>query len=229
VKILAIDTSTDQASTALLQEDEIVAEYSWRAAGNHSRHLGSVVEEILDRQGFTPRSIDIMAIAIGPGSFSGLRVGISFAKGMATALEIPLYGESTLDVIADNIGDCVGSMWAVLPAGRRQLYAARYRRDGSTWRRTSDYQLLEGEQLPRVVAPGELVGGTGLPDALERAILDVGGRLTRPADRVRRAGYLAELARRSAVSGVPNQRDTIEPLYLRLSSAEERRAQPRQD
>jgi tRNA threonylcarbamoyladenosine biosynthesis protein TsaB len=228
--ILALDTSTEQASVAVAQGQRTLSEWSWVADRNHSRQLFTVIRHILDVVELQIVKVDALVVATGPGSFNGLRVGISAAKGLATARHVPLVGISTLDVIAFQAASADQVVWAVMPAGRGEVYLARYAGDGEKWRRTSDYLIMPVDEAASAVGAGGLVAGTGAA-----LVCRSGGSHTSAgapehrAPSVRRAGYLAELGRRYLQAGGRDQLLTLEPLYLRRPSAEEKRAAAHQE
>lgn len=223
--ILAIDTSTDEASVALAEDEAILGELSWRAAGNHSRHLTPAIEHLFSLAGLRPASLSTVVSAIGPGSFSGIRVGLSHAMGMAMGLSIPLVGVSTLDIVGLQASAGNSSVWAVLDAGRGQVFAAHYVGEDDRWRRDSEYLLVTPPELEALVGNGDLLAGS----AAERmAAVRGNGAMTGPWA-PRRAGFLAELGRRYLAASGGDQLHTVQPIYLRRSAAEEKRASSRQE
>src|SRR5579864_6640735 len=124
--LLALDTSTRQASVALCSEDDFLGEYTWHVGNNHSVELLDRVRRLMAECGKTMTELDGVAVATGPGSFNGLRVALAAAKALAFALKKPLLGMSTLDIIAAQQRQWHGPICAVLEAGRSELYAACY-------------------------------------------------------------------------------------------------------
>jgi len=223
--ILALDTSDGQASIALCRDGLALAEWSWDTAGNHSRHLHLAVQQMLALVSVSVRDVTALVVARGPGSFSGLRVGVSFAKGLAMALNVPLAGIGTLDVIAFQASAGCDRVWATMPAGRTQVYAARFDGQGVTWQRGSEYMLLSEEGMVAVSADGGLLAGPAARAIAGRAALLGEQRdVAPPAWQLRRATFLAELGKQYFDRGGLDKASTLEPLYLRRSSAEEKRA-----
>jgi tRNA threonylcarbamoyladenosine biosynthesis protein TsaB len=227
--ILALDTSTQQSSVALLDEKVVRSEWSWQSGGSASGQLHRVIAESMDLTAVSMDSLRGVVVARGPGSFSGVRVAISVAKGLAMGLGIPLVGISTLDVIGLQASAISDDVWAVLPAGRGQVYAAHFVGRGPGWRRDGDYRLLSAEELiPEL--PGAEVAGDGV-ELLFQNQRDHSS--LRPVAfgpcALRRAAFLAELGRIYLQSGGRDQLDDLEPLYLRPSAAEEKRAANRQE
>ncbi|HJL70396.1 MAG TPA: tRNA (adenosine(37)-N6)-threonylcarbamoyltransferase complex dimerization subunit type 1 TsaB, partial [Anaerolineales bacterium] len=115
--LLAIDTATERASLALDDGAEILAEYNWRSANNHTVELSPQVEHMLRNAGVRADALEALAVALGPGSFTGLRIGLAFAKGFALAHALPLLGVPTLDIVAHAQPPLDGVLLAVLSAG----------------------------------------------------------------------------------------------------------------
>lgn len=226
--ILAIDTSTEQASVALTEDETIRAEWSWTAQRNHSRHLTRVVRELLALEGIHASALAAITVACGPGSFSGVRVGVSYAKGLAMALSIPVVGISTLDVIGFQASAFGADVWALTLAGRGMLNLAHYQGSVDDWGRMGDYLVVTPDRAAELVGSAALLAGPGAE--LVAATLARRGHEIRIACRpwqLRRAGYLAELGRRYLDAGGEDQLDSLEPIYLRRPAAEEKQAASR--
>jgi tRNA threonylcarbamoyl adenosine modification protein YeaZ len=180
--------------------------------------------------GVNPKDLSAIAAAIGPGSFNGIRVGLSIAKGIALALEVPLVGIGTLDVIAYQAAGARQRVWATVPAGRGEVCCARFQLVGAGLERQTDYLRLDAGDAADLVRPGDVICGPGrtiLVDAIGYLPQDV---CFYPAVRdLRRAAFLAELARQYLDAGGETQIDDVEPLYLRRPAAEERRAAAAQE
>jgi tRNA threonylcarbamoyl adenosine modification protein YeaZ len=228
--ILAIDTSTDQASVSLSRDNHPVSEISWQAAGNHSRHIFPVITHLMSVSGVDAKDFSAIAAAIGPGSFNGIRVGLSFAKGVALALRVPLVGIGTLDIIAYQAAGARKPVWATVPAGREEVCCARFQLIGAGLERQTAYLRLDAGDAADLVRPGDVICGPGrtiLADASRHLLQDV---CLYPAVRdLKRASFLAELARQYLDAGGETQIDDVEPLYLRRPAAEERRAAAAQE
>src|SRR5579884_2353426 len=124
--LLALDTSTRQASIALCSESELYGEYTWHVGNNHSVELLENVRHLLTECQVAFSQLDAVAVAIGPGSFNGVRVALATAKALAFSLGKPLVGVSTLDILAARQQQWLGPVCAVQEAGRSELYAACY-------------------------------------------------------------------------------------------------------
>lgn len=156
--ILAVETSTNTASLGLLQtrgeekscsqQEKVLGELTLNLSGNHSATLMPAIDLLLKEANLDIRHVEGIALAIGPGSFTGLRIGASTVKGLAYALRIPVVGVSTLDALAQNLCYASTLICPVLDARKKEVYAAIYRGDGSG--------CLEKLSPDMVIAPAEL-------------------------------------------------------------------------
>ena len=165
--ILEVDTATPCSTVALvcgnLVEGKVLASLSVSSSVTHSRRLLLAIERLLDDGGIAKENIQGFAIGLGPGSFTGLRIGMATVKGLATAAGKPLYGVSTLDVIAAS---CTGGsrlICSVLDARKKEVYAAFYRADDNTIpRRVSDITVLAPGKLAEQISEPVMMVGDGL-------------------------------------------------------------------
>jgi tRNA threonylcarbamoyladenosine biosynthesis protein TsaB len=230
--LLAIDTATRTASVALFDEQGVCGEATWRARENHTTSLMPEVTRLMRLGGVTTEALDAVAVATGPGSFTGLRIGLSLAKGLALARGLPLIGIPTLDGLAQAFAQQPLPLWALIEAGRGRYVSGYYHPRGSQVERTGDYvigraealivnigarldQSTDGVATARVLVCGEV-------DANLRATLlaQLPGRvvLANPAASVRRAGYLAELAWQRWQTNQVSALDTLAPYYIPTAS-----------
>lgn len=228
--ILAIDTSTDTASVAVLGDQEPLSEITWASRGTHSRRIIQLTSEALSLAGIVPSELSAIAVAIGPGSFNGLRVGLSAAKGMAMALSIPLVGISTLDVIGFQAAAAGRRVVATVPAGRHEICISVFTTVDDALKRETDYLRLGTEEAANLCSAGDIIAGPGR-EALAESLALRGCPVTvqTPVRDSRRGSYLAELGRRYVDAGGESQMEDIVPLYLRRSAAEEKRAAEAQE
>jgi tRNA threonylcarbamoyladenosine biosynthesis protein TsaB len=148
--ILAIDTSTDYLSLAVMREGKIIARFHRLSHMRHSSLLVPMIEKILKKAGVALKSIDCFAISIGPGSFTGLRIGVSTIKGLAYALDKRIVTVPTFDVIARNVKNFEGIICPVLDARKSKVYACLYKSDGKNIKRISKYLLLSAAELMKI-------------------------------------------------------------------------------
>lgn len=197
-----------------------LAELTWLSRQNHSVELLPQVQHLL---GLAQRGVaDLAAVAVarGPGSYSGLRVGVSTAKALALARDLPLIGLSSLEVRAVAWAAVAGPICALLPAGGAEVGAALFE-GGGDWRRLSDDALLSPAALAAQLPAGTLVTGEISPAvAAALAAGAAAGVILPPGARLPRAGAWAELAwsRLSAGEGGRGLARTLQPFYLRRPS-----------
>ena len=216
--LLAIDSATQGISLALHDGHEVIAEHSWRSARHHSAGLPPMVERMLAQVG---QEFAAMAVAAGPGSFTGLRIGVAFAKGLAAARGVPLVAVRTQDILAAALPPCPDyALLVLLSAGRKRFIAARFRLCEGRWQRKGDETLTDLETLLRPPMPPTFVAGeldACARDHLARA-QEAGSplQLASPAHSLRRAGFLAEIALARLRQGAPGDFDpgTVTARYI---------------
>lgn len=214
--LLAIDTATRIAGIALYDQDGLHVEQMWKTSDNHTVELMPYIVRACEQQGLTPSALAAVAVSLGPGSFTGLRVGLSVAKGLALALHIPLLGVPTLDATAYAHSHQPLPVCAVLPAGRGRWCTAFYQLIADTWQRRSEYALVSLNELIALLQEPTLVCGeldASLAQALREAVPNQ-AVIVSPAFAVRRAGYLAELAWRRFTRGECDDLPSLSPIYL---------------
>jgi tRNA threonylcarbamoyladenosine biosynthesis protein TsaB len=215
--ILAIDTATDYASVALYDPDNgTLAESSWHTSKNHTVELMPTVVHMLGSQRLSAQELDAVAVALGPGSFTGLRIGLSVAKGLCVSLGIPLAGIPTLDIVAYAHYCQELPICAILQAGRGRICAALYDKLENGWQRTTDYRLTTVEELSHQVEARTLFCGE-IDEPLRAALaVELGDRATIAprSSSLRRAGYLAELGWERLETEGGDDMAGLEPLYL---------------
>ena len=214
--LLAIDTATRFASIALYGRAGLVAEQSWRSDNNHSVEVLPAIDGLMAAQYASPADLTAIAVAKGPGSFTGLRIGMSIAKGLCLALEIPIIAIPTLDVITYAVGDPGGPVLAVLEAGRGRLCIARYHFEDGLPAQEGDVAIVKTSKWTIDAEEPVLVAGEMAPDVVDRLLdSEQGDRLSFAslAGSVRRAGYMAELAWERLEAGSFDDLDSLSPLY----------------
>ncbi len=216
--MLALDTCTDLASIALYDGQRVLSEVTWHSARRHTVELMPQVIAMLTQAGITANDVHAVAVAIGPGSFTGVRVGLSLAKGIASANGLPLFGIATLDAIAHAHHAQPQPVTALVQAGRGRLCWAHYVQDtrAGAWRTVSPFAISSIEALAQTVPAPTLFAG----DLLEatrttlRAHLGEQAFFASPALSVRRASLLAELAWPRFQANVSDEIATLAPIYL---------------
>ena len=157
--LLALDTSTEWASVALYDGRDVLAEETWHAQRRHADELFPTIERLLARTRITLASIDKVAVATGPGSFTGLRVAIAAAQGIARGAGAAMVGISTLDVLAYPHAASKQRTCPLLPAGRGEFYAAFYQERNRKWQRRSPFIAATLPELCRQIGTHTLFVG----------------------------------------------------------------------
>jgi tRNA threonylcarbamoyladenosine biosynthesis protein TsaB len=216
---LAIDTATRQVSLALHDGLSVVAEVSWRTDSYHSVELAPQTALMLRRAKVDPARLAGLAVAIGPGSYTALRIGLGLAKGLGLAHGVPLCGVSTFDILMRAQPQAEGKALAILQAGRRRISAAPYRWQlPGAWEAAGDMRVLEWSMLA-----DELATETDFPVFVCGEIDEAGHdwlrrlkdrvQLASPAQSLRRAGYLAEIGWERLRQHRMDSAATLAPVY----------------
>jgi tRNA threonylcarbamoyladenosine biosynthesis protein TsaB len=227
MRVLGIESGTPAQSVALLEGDRVVAEVSYITEGSRGGRLMPAVDQVLRRAGISVGALDAVAVSVGPGSFTGLRVGLATAKGLALGAGVALLGVPTLEVLAEGYCLPEGLMCALLDAYRGEVYTAIFRRHGGRLERlTADMVCVpEAVNIPR---EGEThMIGNGTARYLERLQVAFGKRayFTQEGTRaIPSAGVVARLAMRrlSGPEATPESQrpEEVIPVYLRRAEAE---------
>ena len=216
--LLAIDTATRFAGLALYDPEagRVLGEESWYSVNRHTIELMPRVVRQTEQHGLSADDLTGLAVGLGPGSFTGLRIGLAVAKGLALSRRIPLIGIPTLDVVARPHQAQKLPIWAILQAGRGRICVANYVRRRGRWRRRGDYQLTTLEQLCELEQePVLFCGEIEAADAqLLRQKLGLAVSIATPAFSLRRAAHLAELAWERLSRGDSDDPASLSPIYL---------------
>ena len=236
--LLALDTSNRRASIALCSEDDVYGEYTWHIDSNHSVELLPRIQRLMAECHATLAQLDGIAVALGPGSFNGVRVALATAKTLAFVLQKPLIGISTLDIIAARQQQITSPVCAIMEAGRSELYAACYRTalqvaEGGyasyALTRISEYGVFSPIQLAELLqeqsetytftTPFLLCGE--ISEASRQALalrMQAQGLVLENVQSTRHASVLASLAFQKWQEGNVDDPFLLEPLYLRRPS-----------
>jgi tRNA threonylcarbamoyl adenosine modification protein YeaZ len=213
--LLTIDTSTDSAGLALVQDSKVLAEATWRCGQNHSVELLPRLAHLLNDAKVGLQSIRCVIVAKGPGSFNGLRVGISTAKGLAFSLGIPIIGISSLELEAYQHTETGLPICPIFNAGRGEIATALYQKKDNKWRQLAAEHITTVEALDSEITDKTLFCGEYVPLIASRLKERLGHRAVIAPDQSRRASLLAELAKGRLEGGDYDHPATLQPLYLR--------------
>ena len=225
--ILAFETSAKAGSVALLEDGKLLAESYQNTGLTHSQTLMVMAEDMLKAAGKTVSDLTAVAVAEGPGSFTGVRIGVAAAKGLSWGGQIPCYGASTLEAMVRTLGVYDGYVCACMDARRSQVYNALFRADrGALTRVTEDRAIALAElkaELEQMDGPIFLVGdGAALTHKTLSA--EIPSLILPPEHRIhQRASGVALVAADKIAAGETGDGNALTPNYLRLSQAERER------
>lgn len=231
MKILAFDSSGLVASVAIVQDDNLIAEYTTNYKKTHSQTLLPMLDEVVRMTETDKKSFDLLAVAAGPGSFTGLRIGSATVKGLALAWDIPVVAVPTLEALAYNAWGSRRIICPIMDARRRQVYTGLYRFD-----KDDKFEVLMDQVPMDIDELIEVLGDRG------EEVLFVGDGIDVYADTIRqkmtvpfsfapahmnkqRAGSVAVAAKKRYEEGIYTSGDDFAPEYLRQSQAERERAE----
>lgn len=228
--LLAIDTATRFISLALYDGIEILAESTWQSLNQHTEQLAPAVYQMMDRGEYEMSDLHALAVSTGPGSYTGLRIGIALAKGFATALKLPLIGVSTLDTLAASQPNYQtgGGLVVAVQAGRGRVIVRSYRWQKGRWTSRTEPRIVRWESLSEHIDGPAFVTGEidaeGMAALHEAQANGVPLNVVPAASRMRRAGYLAQIAwDRLQASGSPAEEfhaSKLVPVYLQSEESQ---------
>lgn len=224
MKILALDTSTNMASIAVMDENMLLGEYSLNQDLSHSENLLPMIKEILDSLNLKINDIDLYGVSIGPGSFTGLRIGVTTVKAFAHLFDKPIVGVSTLEALGFNLA-YNNIVVPMIDARRDRVYTGIY-----TWENAELVTLMEADALEMDILLEKLdnnyekivVNGNGTLLHRKRIEKKLGSkvRFASIGDNSSRATSVGELALINYNKGQVDNYYTLAPDYLRKSQAE---------
>ena len=213
---LAVDTSTRVASLAVARQGDTVAELTWRAELNHTTEVMPAIHYLLERTKSTMSDLEAVTVALGPGSFSGLRVGLSLAKGLALTQSVPLVGVGTLEVEAFPFASSRLPVRPMLDGGRGEVATALYQLQRGKWQKLEQERLATLDDIfagcvGRTLFCGEMA--YQLADTLSERLK---GKAMLPLTKaMRSASCLASLGWQRLARGEKDDPATLQPIYLR--------------
>jgi tRNA threonylcarbamoyladenosine biosynthesis protein TsaB len=214
--LLALDSASLRASIAIHDGTTLRAECTWESSNRHTVTLLPRVVQLLASSNLTSQDLTAIGVCIGPGSYTGVRIGVALAKGLASSRKLSLVGVTTLDILAAAQPQDSRPLYAIFAAGRRRVGFARYRWRETGWRSETGVQVVSWDELPgRLELPAILVGEIGAPG--REALRSLFGRLEipAPARHLRRAGYLADIAWQRLRDNQVDAPSALLPLYAR--------------
>ena len=214
--LLAIDTATARASIALHDGQTLRCECTWEAANRHTVTLAARIVQSLEASEVTPADLTAVAVCIGPGSYTGVRIGVAMAKGMAVAGQLPLIGIPTLDILTAAQPADERPLYAIFAAGRKRAGFARYRWSDGGWHAETEVSVETwGDFFAQIAEPALLVGEIEMAELPASAHASTALTFPAPALHLRRAGFLADMAWARLRAGQTDDPATLQPLYAR--------------
>jgi len=215
--ILAIDTSTAQLGLALYDGAMVIAELTWTSHQRHTVELAPALSGLLNRTGLSMSGLSAVGVAIGPGSFTSLRVGLAFVKGLALARRLPVIGVPTLDVVAASVPVQGLPLAAMLRAGRGRIAVGWYKASENGWQAEGPIEATTADKLAESIHhPTLIVGELSAEERQRLARKRKNIQLASPAQSVRRPALLAELAWARWQSGQTDDATSLAPIYLHV-------------
>ncbi len=217
---LGIETSDRIGAVALVYDGQCVEERQLEKSGRrHAQTLVSEIDSILKKHAVEPKDCDLVGVSVGPGSFTGLRIGVVFAKTFAYATGCHVGAVNSLHVLAQQAPDATTEIWAIADAQRSELFVGKFvKSDTGFLDPVADIEICDAVSWFRSRSPVELVGGT----VVEKYQDDLSCRVVEAARRQPSAASVALLAERNFHAGQTDDLWTLEPKYFRKSAAEEK-------
>lgn len=218
--LLAIDTSTAQVGLALYDGAQVLSEMTWTTRQHHTTELAPALSGLLNRCGISMDLVGALGVAIGPGSFTSLRVGLSFVKGIALARHIPVIGIPTLDIIASAqpIGKHASRLVTVIQAGRKRIAFSVYKCLKNEWQVQGEVRSGTIDELAdEIESPTYVAGELSSEDRSRLSRKRVNVLLASPVYCIRRPSILAELAWARWQKNDVDDAASLAPVYLHVA------------
>lgn len=216
--LLALDTSTQTCGIALYDDPVVIGEMMWRSSNHHTVELAPAVAELLKRCALTPSDLKCLAVALGPGSFTSLRISLAFAKGLALSLSIPIIGIPTFEYQAASQPVSEEPLFTVIPAGRSRMAIQEFSGVDGRWQAIDSPRVMTPEEISeRISGPTRICGEM---NALERQLIGrkwKNAMIAPPALAMRRPAMLAELACKRWKIGLVDDPVQLAPIYLHIA------------
>ncbi|HKY52992.1 MAG TPA: tRNA (adenosine(37)-N6)-threonylcarbamoyltransferase complex dimerization subunit type 1 TsaB [Anaerolineales bacterium] len=212
--LLAVDTSTAQVGLALYDGAQVISEYAWRSSQRHTVELAPAISELLTRCGLTMDDVRALGIALGPGSFTSLRVGLSLVKGLALSRRLSLIGIPTLDILAAAQPASKLPLAVLIQAGRGRYALGWYKSSKKGWQAADPARVVTIKALLDEIMNPSIVCGELTSEDRHTLEENANVHLASPAQSMRRPAMLAELAWARWQAGEVDDEATLAPIYL---------------
>jgi len=211
--LLAVDTSTAQVGLALYDGAQVIAEYAWRSSRRHTVELAPAIADLMARCGATMDDVKALGVALGPGSFTSLRVGLALVKGLAISKHIPIIGIPTLDILANAQPASKPLLICAIQAGRGRFASSVYKNSRKGWQAQGPGRVVSLEALIDEIKSPSMLCGEFTAEEIKK-IKNENVNLVSPAQSVRRPAVLAELAWARWLAGEMDDEASLAPIYL---------------
>lgn len=212
MRILAIDTATDICGVALAESERPVADCRLHQKNIHNEKLIGLIQGLTERANWSLQDLDGIVLTIGPGSFTGLRIGMAVAKGLAFSLDLPLVGVNTLDVLANEAVFWTGMICTCIKARADEAYVALYKKESDRIRSYSDYRSIALGDLGALITERTLV--ISHPHDLVSKWSSNPNVVTGPKRPVISPSTVATMGYRKLIDGETEDLASVEPFYL---------------
>lgn len=215
--LLAIDTATNFSSIALHDGQTLRGESTWESINRHTVTLMPHINKLLAETGLPAEELSAIGVCKGPGSYTGVRIGVALAKGIALTQQIPLIGITTLDILVAAQAPSSKPLYAIIAVGRKRIGYVRYRyQEPAGWQAETEIEIVEWAQIPeRIQEPAIVLGEISKEGHKTLHALKEDLQIPAPAHHLRRAGFLAELAWAEVRAGQVGDPALLVPLYAR--------------
>lgn len=215
--LLAVDTSTAQIGLALYDGAQVIAESAWRSSQRHTVELAPAISELLRRCGLTMDDVRALGVALGPGSFTSLRVGLALVKGLSLARHLPLVGIPTLDILAAAQPPSKLPLGVAIQAGRGRLALGWFKSSKNGWQAKGPARVVTVEALADEIQSPSILCGELTSEGRQRLAANPNVHLASPALSMRRPAVLAELAWTRWQAGHTDDEASLAPIYLHVA------------
>ncbi len=216
--LLAVDTSNEWMGLAVYDGKQVRGERAWRSSQHHTIELAPAIQDLLASCNLTMKDITALGVAIGPGSFTSLRVGLALAKGIVFARNIPLIGIPTLDILARAQAESNLPLAVAIGAGRGRYALGWYKHVEGVWQAEGPARVVSAEALKDEVASPSLVCGEFTGEVRQKIESNKNAQLTSPEDAQRKPAMLAKLAWARFQHGDVDDAASLAPIYLHTAA-----------
>ncbi|MGF7184272.1 tRNA threonylcarbamoyladenosine biosynthesis protein TsaB [Desulfitispora alkaliphila] len=224
--VLGIDAATKVATVGLSSEDKLIGENYLHVESNHSENLMPLIDQLISSCGVAKEDITGVAVSTGPGSFTGLRIAMSIAKGLAQTLEIPIVGIPTLDGLAHKMMGFNGVICPILDARKGEVYTCLYSGTTDTLEKTSSYMAVSIEELANMMEPIDkpiYFLGDAIPEFKEKILALLNHKeiyFSPQPNSMPSGGQIAWLGKNLILKEEVDDLHKLTPMYLRESEAQ---------